>query len=84
VTATGRAAPGAVRCGDHHYAIGPVKVAEMLKLLAGDGWEIKNTRGSHRQLIHPVKPGKVTVAGKSSVDIPKGTEAAILRQAGLK
>jgi hypothetical protein len=28
-------------------------------------------------------PGKVTVAGKPSVDLPRGTERSILRQAGL-
>lgn len=55
----------------------------MLGLLAEDGWEVKRTSGSHRQLVHPTKPGKVTVAGKPSVDLPKGTERSILRQAGL-
>ena len=56
----------------------------MLRLLADDGWTIKRTRGSHRQLVHPTKSGKATVAGKPSVDLPRGTEASILRQAGLK
>jgi predicted RNA binding protein YcfA (HicA-like mRNA interferase family) len=56
----------------------------MLKLLASDGWVLKNVEGSHRQFVHPTKPGKVTVAGKSSVTIPRGTETSILRQAGLK
>jgi predicted RNA binding protein YcfA (HicA-like mRNA interferase family) len=61
-----------------------VKVSQILRLLAEDGWTVKNQRGSHRQLVHPTKPGKVTVAGKPSTDIPKGTEGSILRQAGLK
>jgi predicted RNA binding protein YcfA (HicA-like mRNA interferase family) len=61
-----------------------VKVAEMLKLLADDGWQVKRARGSHRQFVHPTKPGKVTVAGKPSVTIKPKTEASILRQAGLK
>lgn len=56
----------------------------MLKLLASDGWVLKSVAGSHRQFVHPTKPGKVTVAGKPSVTIPRGTEASILRQAGLK
>jgi predicted RNA binding protein YcfA (HicA-like mRNA interferase family) len=34
-----------------------VKVREVLRLLADDGWEIVATRGSHRQLKHPTKPG---------------------------
>ena len=45
---------------------------------------VKRTAGSHRQLVHPIKSGKVTVAGKPSVTLPKGTEASILRQAGLR
>jgi predicted RNA binding protein YcfA (HicA-like mRNA interferase family) len=61
-----------------------VKVSELLKLLASDGWTLKQTRGSHRQFVHPSKPGKVTVAGKPSDTIKPKTEASILRQAGLK
>lgn len=33
---------------------------------------------------HPTKPGRVTVAGKPSADLPPGTERSILRQAGLR
>ena len=40
------------------------KVKEILKLLSEDGWILKNQRGSHRQFIHPTKPGKVTVNNK--------------------
>jgi predicted RNA binding protein YcfA (HicA-like mRNA interferase family) len=61
-----------------------VKVAEMLKLLAADGWVLKRIRGSHRQFVHPTKPGKVTVSGKPSETIKLKTEASMLRQAGLK
>ena len=56
----------------------------MLQLLADDGWEIVTTRGSHRQLKHPTKPGRVTVAGKRSDDLHPKTTTSILRQAGLK
>ena len=34
---------------------------EILRMLHRDGWVEKNQRGSHIQLVHPVKPGKVTV-----------------------
>jgi predicted RNA binding protein YcfA (HicA-like mRNA interferase family) len=61
-----------------------LKVREMLELLADDGWEVVVTRGSHRQLKHPTKPGRVTVAGKRSDDLHPKTAASILRQAGLK
>ena len=40
-------------------------------------------KGSHLQLIHPVKNGKVTLPIHGG-DIPKGTLNAIMKQAGLK
>jgi len=43
----------------------------------------KRRKGSHLQLEHPVKKGKVTVPVHGG-DIPKGTLNAILKQAGLK
>jgi predicted RNA binding protein YcfA (HicA-like mRNA interferase family) len=58
-------------------------VREVIKRVEADGWVLVTTRGSHRQFKHPVKPGKVTVAGKLSVDLPPKTVASILRQAGL-
>jgi predicted RNA binding protein YcfA (HicA-like mRNA interferase family) len=61
-----------------------VKVAELIRLLEQDGWQLARTMGSHRQFKNPRKPGTVTVAGKPSVDIPPGTLNAILKQAGLK
>ncbi|MGH7356523.1 MAG: type II toxin-antitoxin system HicA family toxin, partial [Candidatus Rokuibacteriota bacterium] len=48
-----------------------------------DGWRQARTRG-HRQYKNPNKPGTVTVAGKPSLEVPPGTQNAILRQAGLK
>jgi predicted RNA binding protein YcfA (HicA-like mRNA interferase family) len=61
-----------------------MKVHEILRLLEEDGWELVTTRGSHRQLKHPTKAGRVTVAGKRSDDLHPKTAASILRQAGLK
>ena len=61
-----------------------MKVREILQLLAEDGWQVVATRGSHRQLKHAEKPGRVTVAGKGSDDLHPKTAASILRQAGLK
>ncbi len=61
-----------------------MKVKEVIKLLEEDGWYLARTRGSHRQLKHPKKPGTVTVSGKSSIDVPPGTLNSILKQAGLK
>lgn len=61
-----------------------VKVQELLRRLAADGWVQVRQTGSHRQFHHPTKPGTVTVAGKVSLDIPPGTLNNILKQAGLK
>jgi predicted RNA binding protein YcfA (HicA-like mRNA interferase family) len=61
-----------------------MKVRDLIRMLERDGWELVRTRGSHRQLKHPVKPGTVTVAGKLGADVPRGTLNAILKQAGLK
>ena len=59
-------------------------VRDVIKLIESDGWYLFNMKGSHRHFKHPVKRGKVTVAGKPSVDVPPGTLNSILRQAGLK
>jgi predicted RNA binding protein YcfA (HicA-like mRNA interferase family) len=61
-----------------------VKVAEILRVLERDGWRVAATRGSHRQLKHPSKIGRVTVPGKPSDDLAPGTLNSILKQAGLR
>ena len=67
------------------------KVSEVLKMLEKDVWYILRTKGSHRQLKHPIKSGLIkypiksgliTIPGKLSSDIPKGTPGSIMRQAG--
>ena len=61
-----------------------VKIKEILKILEKDGWFLVAQRGSHRQFKHNIKKGRVTVAGKPSDDIDKGTLNSILKQAQLK
>lgn len=61
-----------------------MKVRDVLRRLKDDGWVIVAQKGSHRQLKHATKPGKVTVAGKPSDDVPEATYKSILRQAGLE
>lgn len=60
-----------------------MKAKEILDQLYADGWLEKEQRGSHLQLIHPLKSGKVTVPMHKG-DLPKGTVHSILKQAGLK
>jgi predicted RNA binding protein YcfA (HicA-like mRNA interferase family) len=54
-----------------------VKVAEVLRILADDGWLLHRTRGSHRQFRHARKPGTVTVAGKPRDDVHPKTLGSI-------
>ena len=61
-----------------------MKIRTMIKLIEEDGWYLDRTRGSHRQYKHPIKPGRVTIAGKPSDDLAPGTRNSIMKQAGLK
>jgi len=61
-----------------------MKISDVIALLESDGWILKRVSGSHRQYVHPVKSGLVTVAGKPSATLKPKTESSILRQAGLR
>jgi len=61
-----------------------VKVRDVIKLIENDGWILVRQRGSHRQYIHAVKSGRVTVAGNLGAEMRAGTLANVMRQAGLK
>ncbi len=60
-----------------------MKVKEIIWLIEEDGWKFSRQNGSHRQYKHADKKGTVTVAGKPSDDLDKGTQKSILKQAGL-
>ena len=61
-----------------------MKVREALRILTDDGWTPVAQRGSHLQLKHRTKPGRVTVPGKPGDDLAAGTLNSILKQASLK
>ena len=61
-----------------------MKVSEILKAIKDDGWFQVAQRGSRHQFKHPRKPGRVTIAGKLSDELAKGTQMSILKQAGLR
>ena len=61
-----------------------MKISEILRLMAEDGWYLVATKGSHRQFKHATKSGRVTIPGKPSDDLAPGTLNSILKQAGLK
>ena len=59
-----------------------VTAREILKLLREDNWYEYEKTGSHIQLKHPTKNGRVTVPDHKG-DLKKGTVHSILKQAGL-
>jgi predicted RNA binding protein YcfA (HicA-like mRNA interferase family) len=61
-----------------------MKVGDAIRKLEQDGWYLKRTKGSHRQLKHLIKPGTVTVSGKLSEDVPVGTLKSIWKQAQIE
>jgi predicted RNA binding protein YcfA (HicA-like mRNA interferase family) len=74
-----------VRLSPIAYRLGmPRKVRDLIRLVEDDGWYLVGQTGSHRQYRHSTKPGRVTIAGKPSVEVPPKTEKSILRQAGLE
>jgi predicted RNA binding protein YcfA (HicA-like mRNA interferase family) len=61
-----------------------MKVRDIIRLIEKDGWRFHSQRGSHQQYVHPIKTGRVTVAGKPGHDLHPKTEADIFRQAKLE
>jgi predicted RNA binding protein YcfA (HicA-like mRNA interferase family) len=61
-----------------------MKVREVIMLIEADGWYRVKARGGHRQYKHPLKRGRVTIAGKPNDDLAPGTLNSVLKQAGLK
>ncbi len=57
---------------------------EVLEILKEDGWYEVSRKGSHVQLKHPRKKGKVTVPVHSGKTLPIGTVKSILKQAGIE
>jgi predicted RNA binding protein YcfA (HicA-like mRNA interferase family) len=56
---------------------------DVLAALRADGWEQVAQKGSHINLKHSTKPGRVTVPHPRR-DLPIGTLKSIERQAGIK
>lgn len=59
-----------------------MRLREIEKILFADGWALKTQRGSHRQYVHPTKPGKVTLPSHAG-DIDPRTVKSIWKQAGI-
>jgi len=61
-----------------------MKYRDLVKQVKKDGWYFHEQQGSHAQYKHPVKKGRVTIAGKPGEEVPEGTRKSILKQAGLE
>lgn len=62
----------------------PMTSKEMIKLLLKNGFiQLKGGKGSHKKFFNP-NTGKYTEVSDHSKELKKGTEIAILKQAGLK
>jgi predicted RNA binding protein YcfA (HicA-like mRNA interferase family) len=70
--------------GEMSERITAMKIRDIIKLIEADGWYRVDTRGSHRQYKHPIKSGRVTIAGHPNDDLAPGTLNSILKQAKLK
>ena len=60
-----------------------VSARELIAALRRDGWVSVRQSGSHVQLKHDVKPGKVTVPIHGSPTLPVDLVSAILKQTSL-
>jgi predicted RNA binding protein YcfA (HicA-like mRNA interferase family) len=59
-----------------------VNSRDILRALAAAGWRGVARKGSHVQLKHPNRKGRVTVPHPNK-DLPIGTVKSIERQAGI-
>jgi predicted RNA binding protein YcfA (HicA-like mRNA interferase family) len=55
----------------------------IVKQLKKAGWVIKEQKGSHVQMIHATKPGKITIPKHGNKDLKTGTLKSIKKHAGL-
>ena len=60
-----------------------IKPRETIRALERAGWFIHEAAGSHVQLKHPKKSGRITVPFHARSDLPKHILKSIINQAGL-
>ena len=62
-----------------------MKVRNILRRRANEGWILKAVKGSHHHYVHPQKSGKVTLAfGQREDEIGQETSRSIFKQAGWR
>ena len=57
--------------------------AQLLRALLKNGWFEHHRIGSHAQLKHPDRPGRVTISIHAGIILKPKTLATALKQAGL-
>lgn len=62
----------------------PIKPTEMERIILADGWIFKTKPDHIGIIIHPSKPGKVTIPFHKGKELNKITENSIRKQAGIK
>lgn len=60
-----------------------MKYSQLQRILEQNGWYIIRT-GKHHIYVHPTKPGRIPVGYHGSQEVAKGTQAGILKKAGIK
>ena len=61
----------------------PISARKMEMEILADGWIFKSQVGSHKNYVHPLKPGKVAIPFHKGHDLSLNTERSIRKQAGL-
>ena len=61
----------------------PMKPREMIKLLSDNGFVEVSQNGSHRKMYNSTT-NKTIIVPMHSKELKKGTEQAILKEAGIK
>ena len=61
----------------------PMKAREMIKLLKDNGFVEVSQNGSHKKMFRP-DTNTTIIVPMHSKELKKGTEQAILKEAGLK
>ena len=64
--------------------LGNLKPRQVVRALERAGWCVHHTTGSHVQLKHPLKAGRVTVPYHQRFALPAHIVKSIIRQAGLE
>jgi predicted RNA binding protein YcfA (HicA-like mRNA interferase family) len=60
-----------------------LRAEQVVRALKKGGYYIHETSGSHVQMKHLNKPGRVTIPYHKRFDLPKHIVKSIVRQAGL-